>query len=77
MGLFDKLFGGRKESLQEQTNTKRSTEATISMYVVYKNFEDTEEDIQNHYAVEEEIWTYSSLGESSPISEYWARRQNI
>ncbi|WP_080848884.1 hypothetical protein [Cytobacillus gottheilii] len=77
MGLFSKLFGANKEALPEQTNVKKDTDDTISIYVVYKNFEDTEEDLQNHYAVEDEIWTYSSLGESSPISEYWAKEQNL
>lgn len=76
MGFLDKLFGGKKESLPYEQK-KKSTDDTISMYVVYKNFEDTEEDLQNHYAVEDEIWTYSSLGESSPISEYWAKEHKL
>jgi hypothetical protein len=77
MGLFSKLFGEKKEPLLEQANTKKKTDDTISMYVVYKKFEDTEEDLQNHYAVEDEIWTYSSLGGSSPISELWAEEHNL
>ncbi len=77
MGLFDKLFGGKKESLPEQTVAKKGTDGTIKLYVVYKDeMGGSVEEVNAFIDSFDELWNFASIGESGPVDEKWVKQHN-
>jgi hypothetical protein len=75
MGLFSKLFG--KNSTKQEEVKRQSNDSILDFIIIYKGYEDSDEQADRYTDLEDELWVYDCIGTSGAMSSETAKKYGI